>query len=186
MGWSWVKCDVVLLRGTRGESAASPAHWEDVAVVTDYRLAPALAARLMGIGLMLVAVLVFSLSILAAVFELPLQYLVVVAAVGLLLAAGSAWWLMRNAVVFRASEDGYRVRFVRGAGAHEARWAEVEDAVTMHIRDTPCLVLRLRDGRTTTIPVEALAIDREQFVREVQDHLQRGHGLPPLKRRRRS
>lgn len=155
-------------------------------MATDYRLAPALAARLMGMGLMLVAVLVFTLSILAAVFGWPLPILVAVAAGGLLLAAGSAWWLMRNAVVFHAGEDGYRVRFVRGAGAHEARWAEVEDAVTMHVRNTACLVLRLRDGRSTTIPVEVLAIDREQFVREVQDHLQRGHGLPPLRRRRRS
>lgn len=155
-------------------------------MTTDYRLAPALAARLMGMGLVLVSVVVFALSILAAVFGLPLEFLVAVAGIGLLMAAGSAWWLMRNAVVFHAGEEGYRVRFVRGAGAHEARWVEVEDAVTMHVRDAACLVLRLRDGRTTTIPVEVLAIDREQFVREVQDHLQRGHGLPPLKRRRRT
>ena len=31
--------------------------------------------------------------------------------------------------------------------------------------------------------MEALAVDRERFVREVQDHLQRGHGLPRLRRR---
>ncbi len=36
------------------------------------------------------------------------------------------------------------------------------------------VVLRLRDGRTTTIPVEMLAVDRESFVRDVQQHLQRG------------
>jgi hypothetical protein len=42
------------------------------------------------------------------------------------------------------------------------------------------VVLHLRDGRTTTIPVEALAADREEFVRDLQEHLQRGHGLRPL------
>jgi hypothetical protein len=42
------------------------------------------------------------------------------------------------------------------------------------------VVLRLRDGRTTTIPVQMLAVDREAFVRDVQDHLQRGHGLRKL------
>ena len=39
------------------------------------------------------------------------------------------------------------------------------------------VVLRLRDGRTTTIPVEMLAMDREAFARDLQEHLQRGQGL---------
>jgi hypothetical protein len=46
--------------------------------------------------------------------------------------------------------------------------------------DVPCVVLRLRDGGTTTVPVGVLAVDREQFVRELQEHLQRGHGLRRL------
>ena len=33
--------------------------------------------------------------------------------------------------------------------------------------DAPVVVLRLRDGRTSTIPVEMLAVDRETFVREL-------------------
>jgi len=36
------------------------------------------------------------------------------------------------------------------------------------------VVLRLRDGRTTTIPVEALAADREAFARDVRLRLARG------------
>ena len=51
---------------------------------------------------------------------------------------------------------------------------------TTTVADAPVVVLRLRDGRTTTIPVEMLAVDREAFVRDVQDHLQRGHGLRKL------
>ena len=62
-------------------------------------------------------------------------------------------------------DTGYRVRLVRGAGVNEARWKEVEDAVTATPRGVPCVILRLTDGRTTTIPVEALAADREEFVR---------------------
>lgn len=154
------------------------------AVESDYRLAPALAARLMGMALMLVALLVFVVSLLSALTPLPFTAVVITAGLGLLLSAASAWWLTSRAVVFHAGEEGYRVRFVRAAGAQEARWVEVEDAVTNYVREAPCLVLRLRDGRTTTIPVEALAMNREQFVREVQDHLQRGHGLPPMRRRR--
>ena len=40
--------------------------------------------------------------------------------------------------------------------------------------------IRLRDGRTTTIPVQVLAADREEFVRDLQQHLQRGHGMRRL------
>ena len=76
--------------------------------------------------------------------------------------------------------EGYRVQWVRGVGAASARWKDVEDAVTTTVVEAPVVVLRLRDGRTTTIPVEMLAVDREAFVRDVQDHLQRGHGLRKL------
>jgi hypothetical protein len=38
--------------------------------------------------------------------------------------------------------------------------------------------LRLRDGRSTTIPVQMLAIDREEFVRELQLHLSHGTSRP--------
>ncbi len=52
--------------------------------------------------------------------------------------------------------------------------------MTTYRRDVACLELRLRDGRTTTIPVGVLAVDKEEFVRELQGRLQRGHGLRPL------
>lgn len=69
---------------------------------------------------------------------------------------------------------------VRGAGATEASWPDVQDAVEAVPRGIACLLLRSRDGRTTTIPVEALATDRELFIHDVQEHLQRGHGLRRL------
>ena len=65
-------------------------------------------------------------------------------------------------------------------GVREERWSQVEDAVTTYRRDVACLELRLRDGRTTTIPVGVLAVDKDEFVRELQARLQRGHGLRPL------
>ena len=70
---------------------------------------------------------------------------------------------LRRTPVVHLDEAGYRVRLIRGAGVREARWKEVEDAVTATARDLPCVVLRLTDGRTTTIPVEALAADRDDF-----------------------
>jgi hypothetical protein len=147
---------------------------------TLYRLAPAFVARLLGVALVALAVLLFVGTTVVAIAGVSLDVLVVVVLVGLLAAIGFGWWLRNRAWVLRCTDDGYRVRLVRGAGATEARWSEVEDAVTAYRRDVACLELRLRDGRTTTIPVGVLDVDKEQFVREVQERLQRGHGLRPL------
>jgi hypothetical protein len=82
----------------------------------------------------------------------------------------------RRAYVVHLGEDGYQVRMVRGAGVRAARWVEVESAVTATPRGIDCVVLRLRDGRTTTIPVQVLAADREDFIRDVRAHLEGSSG----------
>ena len=50
------------------------------------------------------------------------------------------------------------------------------------VEGTRCVVLRLRDGRTTTIPVDVLVGSADAFVRDLQEHLNRGHGYRPLPR----
>jgi hypothetical protein len=62
---------------------------------------------------------------------------------------------------------------VRGAGATEARWSEVEDAVATAPRDIECVTLRLKDGRSTSIPVSLLAADKDDFAHDVRAHLRR-------------
>jgi hypothetical protein len=69
---------------------------------------------------------------------------------------------------------GYRVSMVRGAGVKEGRWIDVEDAITADVRGFPCVVIRLRDGGTTTIPVQAVAGDPDEFARDVRDRLRVG------------
>jgi apolipoprotein N-acyltransferase len=147
---------------------------------TVYRLAPAFVARLLGLALVGLAVLLFVGMTVVAIAGLPLELLVVVVLLALVATIGFGWWLRNRAWVLRCTDDGYRIRLVRGAGVAEARWSAVEDAVTTYRRDVACLELRLRDGRTTTIPVGVLDVDKERFVREIQQRLQRGHGLRPL------
>lgn len=145
---------------------------------TDYALAAVLRARVMGIFLVLVGVLVCAAMVLVLVLRLPLDVmsavvilvLVAVVAMGYLL--NTRWWVVRT------DADGYRVRFVRGAGVARGRWSDVEDMVTADVAGAPCVVLRLRDGGSTTIPVELLARDREEFVRELRAHLGRPGGAP--------
>lgn len=149
------------------------------ATPVDYGLNPAFAARLVGVALVVTAVLVFVATGVVAVADLPLGVLaaVVVVGVGAVLVLA---WRLRTVPVVRCDPDGYRVSLVRGAGVTSARWTEVADAATSSPRGIPCVVLHLHDGRSTTIPVQALAIDREQFVRELQRHLRRGQGLRTL------
>jgi hypothetical protein len=55
-----------------------------------------------------------------------------------------------------------------------------EAVTTVTAAGLPVVVLKLTDERTTTIPVTLLAADREEFVRDLQRHLQHGQGLRPL------
>ena len=144
---------------------------------TVYRLAPAVAARLLGVGLCAVAVLILLSTLAIAVIDLHTAFLLVPVVLVVLLLVGMAVAWRRKGWIARLTDEGYRVQWVRGVGAASGRWADVEDAVTTTVLDAPVVVLRLRDGRTTTIPVEMLAVDRNAFVRDIQQHLQRGHRL---------
>ena len=144
---------------------------------TVHRLAPAVAARLLGVVLCAVAVLILVSTLLIAVLDLHTVFLLVPVLVTIA-SLVACWWLWREkGWVVKFTDEGYRVQWVRGVGAASARWRDVEDAVTTTLVEAPVVVLRLRDGRTTTIPVEMVAMDREAFARDLREHLQRGQGL---------
>lgn len=144
-----------------------------------YRFSGAFVVSLMGLALLATGVLVLVLVGVVALFSLPDA--VLGAAVSVLVVAVLAGGLLarRRAVVVRLDETGYRVRFVRGVGVPAAPWRLVEDATTTWVRGQRCVVLRLRDGRTTTVPVGLLAGSPERFVEDLQAHLDRGHGYRP-------
>jgi hypothetical protein len=154
--------------------------WENHSVTetaTVHRLAPAIAARLLGVVLVAVAALILVSTLAIAVLDLHTVFLLVPVLLTVVVLTATWWTWRQRGWVVRLTAEGYRVQWVRGVGAATGRWKDVEDAVTTTIADAPVVVLRLRDGRTTTIPVEMLAVDREAFVRDIQEHLQRGHGL---------
>lgn len=140
----------------------------------DYPMAPAVRARLMGLGLvglgalLLVVTLLVATGLSAAV--LSIAAILVVAGV-----FGLGHLLVRRWVVLHLDEHGYVVRFVRGAGAHSARWTEVLDLATSTVAGARCVVLRLRDGRTTTVPVDVVEGDPDELVRELARRLEDGN-----------
>ncbi|QNN54547.1 hypothetical protein [Nocardioides mesophilus] len=148
---------------------------------SDYRLSRPLAARMAGTLVLAVGVVAVICSLGAALLDWP-EWLVVLAL--LLVAAGGALaavLLLRRARVVRLDETGYVVRWVRGTGVARGRWKDVEDVVATDVGGERCVVLRRRDGSTTTIPVGILDRPAEAFVQDLQQHLNRGHGYRPLR-----
>ncbi len=147
---------------------------------SDYRLAPAVGARVVGGLLVGLAALLFAATALVAVLGLPLDALVVLTLVGVVALFVAGYVVTARLAIVHLGTEGYRVRLVRGAGVKAAAWTEVAEAVTASPGGLPVVVLKLTDNRTTTIPVTILAVDREDFVRDLQAHLKRGQGLRPL------
>ena len=124
----------------------------------DFALAPA-CVRLLGTGLVAIGVVVASVCWSAGSPGCPptiVSGLVVLAGVGVValgLLVGVRHW------VLRLDETGYRVRVLRTAEARSARWTDVLDLQTGTVSGARCVVLRLRDGRTTALPVDAIEGD---------------------------
>lgn len=135
---------------------------------------------MLGVLLVVLGVVVVLLTLAVELLDLSTWLLSAGILLGALAVLAAAV-LSRRTTVVRLDDTGYRVRMVRGAGATEARWTDVEDVVTATVTGERCVVLRLRDGRTTTIPVRMLAGDPDDFVRDLQTHLDEGHGYRRIK-----
>lgn len=163
--------------GLENRSCASNRGFESLITrmavdTTYYRLAPHVRVRFVGLYLVALAVIVFALSIVLVALNVLPDLIVVAAIVGIIGLVGFNWWLTKKAWVFRASAEGYEIKMVRSPGLKAGRWATVQDAVTASPHGHDCLVLRHKAGETTSIPVELLAVDQNEFVREIQKYLQ--------------
>lgn len=158
-----------------------PAPRPQPADPVDYALAPSVRARLLGTGLVAIGVVVSLGMVIAWLTDLPsaiVTGLVVLALVGVLtlgLLVGVRHW------VLRLDETGYQVRALRTAEARSARWTDVLDLQTRTMSGARCVVLRLRDGRTTALPVDVIEGDPAALTETLMAHLDRGHGYRRLR-----
>lgn len=148
---------------------------------TEYRFARAILVRSIGALLAVVGIGIFVVAVLVAFVGLPTVVLTVVVVLGLIGILAAAAVLSRFGTIVRFDDEGYQVRLLRGAGVRAARWSEVEDSVTTTTRGQDCVVLRLRDGRTTTVPVAVLEATPQQFVDDLRSRLNRGRGYRRLR-----
>ena len=151
-------------------------------MTSDYRLAAPVAVRMMGVTVAAAGLLVLVVAVLVGAFSWPRAVLSTAVVLAVLLVVGGGLLLLRRATVVRLDDEGYRVRFVRGVGVAQGRWKDVEDVVASTVGGARCVVLRRRDGSTTTIPVDLVERGETVFVQDLQQHLNRGHGyrsVPP-------
>ncbi len=134
----------------------------------------------MGVGLAAAGVLVVLLVLAGVQLGWPAGVLTGSVVAALVVVGALAAVLPRLAPVVRLDDVGYEVRWVRAAGVKRGRWKDVEDVVASTLAGARCVVLRRRDGTTTTIPVDILAGSTDEFVRDLQQHLNRGHGYRPM------
>jgi hypothetical protein len=151
-------------------------------VAQDYRLARSVVVRMMGAVLVLAGIVVLLAGVGVALLDWPAGVLSasVLLAAAVVLGVAVALGLARRATVVRLDETGYVVRWVRGVGVAQGRWKDVEDVVATTVAGDRCVVLRRRDGATTTIPVALLDRPGDKLVQDLQRHLDRGHGYRPL------
>lgn len=134
----------------------------------------------MGSFLGVIGLVLLVMTVVVAVAGLHPDLLTGLVVLSVLGVIGLSFLLGRRRYVVRLDATGYRVRFVRGVGVEQARWTDVEDLTTAVVSGTECVVLRLRDGRTSTVPVNLIEGDREEFVDELQRFLDAGHGYRRL------
>ena len=148
---------------------------------TEYHFSTGLVVRFMGAALAALGLLLLLVGVLVSVLDLPVAVLTVAVVAAVLVVVGGGFLLTRVSSLVHFDEAGYRVRWLRGAGVKQARWREVEDAVTATVAGHDCVVLRLRDGRTTTIPVKVLDVPPARFVDDLTGRLDTGYGYRRLR-----
>jgi hypothetical protein len=149
-------------------------------VVTLYRFSPALLVRSLGALLVLLGLVVVVVALVVSAADLPTAVLTVTVVLAVVTVVLAATLLRRVVPLVRFDDEGFRLRFLRGAGVKQGRWREVEDAVTAQVGGQQCVVLRMRDGRTSTIPVGVLDVDPSAFVADLRARLDAGRGYRRL------
>jgi hypothetical protein len=142
---------------------------------TTYRPAPALGARLVGRSLVTLAVLVVVATVLGASTGIGWRLAGGLTVIGIVLVGLWGWYLFWLSWAVRLTGDGYAVRLLGGVGARAASWSEVAEVVAASPAGQPCLVIQLRDGRATRLPMAALAGDPDAFAHDVRRRVRDAH-----------
>lgn len=139
--------------------------------IQQYPLSPETRGRLLGVALIALGLIILGFGAIAMLDWLPrtvLDISVILTAIAVLVVValiGPKHWIVR------LDDTGYAVRFIRTAGARSARWVEVNEMEATTVAGARCVVLRLKNGQATTIPVDLIAGGGQPFAEAITAHL---------------
>lgn len=151
--------------------------------VTRYPLSQSARAQAVGLLAVLTGMGVLATLALAAAGEDTLRWVAVgltaLLALGLLAAAVR---LVRPPTVLELTDEGYRVRSLRGVGVRQASWRDVHDVVSRSQASQQVVVLRLREGdATTSLPVRLVGASPQTWLRDLDARLDAAYGQRRLR-----
>ena len=88
--------------------------------------------------------------------------------------------LGRPPLVIELAPDRYQLHHLRGGGVATAQWRDVKSAQTQSTSSGPLIVLQLKDGQRSMVPLTLLGARAVEAEREIHDRLSTGHGYRPL------
>lgn len=136
-----------------------------------YPLSPRLRARLFGSLLAVLGVLLVVGTVAVALTGSSGDLITALVVIVLLVIVAGGYAVVHRWAVLTLDRTGYRIRFAQGVGCRQARWSDVDDVSAAYVGSRRCLVLRLTDGRATTLPVDFLAGSPDDIARQVRDYL---------------
>lgn len=171
--------------GRRGQSPHRPAAPAEGTVglnggvVTDYRLAAPLAARVVGACFSVLAVCVFGSTFLVAALGGAFYWVAVVAVTGVVITGLIAYAVGVALPCLRLDDAGYRVAILRGVGARRGLWTDVREVAEQTAGPVRVLVLRLANGSSTRLSLATLRAEPAQVIAEVRRRVSAGHDGAP-------
>lgn len=145
-------------------------------MVDDFAFAAGIRMRMIGLLLSGFALVVLLLSAVGLGLDWSPRVLFGTLGVVLVAVLVGAYVVSRPRWIVRLDDEGYRVRGFRSAGVRRAAWREVEDVKAVTLRSVPCLAVRLRDGRASTLPAGLLAGGPDALAHRVRARLEGRRG----------
>ncbi|MBA2443718.1 MAG: hypothetical protein H0V49_00065 [Nocardioidaceae bacterium] len=155
---------------------STAAHGSGGATASTYRLGLAHLLRACAPLCLVLGVTWLVVALLDA--AAPVRVVLTVITVGVL--ALCALFLLRPPAVLRLTTEGYAISLVRGAGVKAAPWSEVASVATQPVGGATSLVITLRNGRTSIMPLSLLGAQQATAQGDVRVRLNSAHGYRRL------
>ena len=143
---------------------------------TCYRWSRAYGLRFVGVS----AVVLGVLWMIVAVMGFPTWSLVLLGVAGAVVVVCLVRFVVVPPVLLELSVDGYRLRHVRGGGVAAAGWPEVDSVTGGAGERGSLMVVTLRAGGTTVVPLVLLGARAVPAERAVHERLNAAFGYRRL------